>query len=141
MLASNPPLDSGPLLGSTRFATLEHWITPVAGVRDVQPASVEIGWTWLAASAQRTHVNTEAKLLMLAQAFEQWGVRRVMLKTHEENRRSRAAIERLGASLDGVMRTYLPGGGTRQSAFYSLRAEEWPAARARLVARLLPGGA
>jgi RimJ/RimL family protein N-acetyltransferase len=127
---------AGRVVGTTRFATLESWITPVAGARDLQPASVEIGWTWLAASAQRTHVNTEAKLLMLRHAFEQWGVRRVMLKTHERNARSRAAIERLGCTLDGLLRTLLPGGGTRISAVYSLLAEEWPAAQERLRARL-----
>jgi RimJ/RimL family protein N-acetyltransferase len=129
----------GRVVGTTRFANIEHWIAPVSGQRDVAPSCVEIGWTWLAASAQRTHVNTAAKLLMLAHAFERWGLPRVMLKTSEANARSRAAIERLGGRLDGVMRTYLPEGKTRQTAFYSLLAAEWPANKARLLSRLEQG--
>jgi RimJ/RimL family protein N-acetyltransferase len=126
----------GRVVGTTRFANLEHWISPVAGYRDCAPGAVEIGWTWLAHSAQRTHVNTEAKLLMLRHAFGAWKMPRVYLKTAESNARSRAAIQRLGAKLDGVMTTYLPGLKTRQTAFYSLLADEWPANEARLVARL-----
>ncbi len=99
---------------------------------------MEIGWTWLAADAQRTALNTEAKLLMLAHAFESWRVVRVNLRTDARNARSRAAIERLGARLDGILRAHVPAsdGGVRDTTTYSLLAAEWPAAKARLEARL-----
>ena len=102
---------------------------------------MEIGWTWLAPDAQRTAVNTEAKRLMLAHAFERWEVFRVSLKTDARNVRSRAAIERLGARLDGVMRAHSPAAdrGARDAAYYSMLAAEWPDARARLDARLARG--
>jgi len=121
------------LVGSTRFAALERWPGSAA-----EWDGAEIGWTWLAASAQRTSVNTEAKLLMLTQAFERWGARRVTLKTDARNERSRTAILRLGAKLDGVLRAHMPAsdGGVRDSAFYSILAAEWPEVRARLQRRL-----
>jgi RimJ/RimL family protein N-acetyltransferase len=104
------------------------------------PAVAEIGATWLAASAQRTIVNTESKFLFLRHAFEVWGVQRVSLKTDARNQRSRAAIERLGAKYDGTLRRHMPafgpGGGPRDSAFFSILDEEWPAVRSRLLARL-----
>src|SRR5215468_8986194 len=79
------------VVGSTRFGRIERWSWPGTPVPPLPrgPDAVEIGWTWLAAGAQRTHVNTEAKLLMLTHAFEVWGVRRVTLKTDERNARSR----------------------------------------------------
>jgi RimJ/RimL family protein N-acetyltransferase len=134
-------LYDGRVSGSTRLGILERWPWP-PGHPEAPPAgcvdAVEIGWTWLAASAQRTAANTEAKRLMLGHAFEVWGVRRVTLKTDERNARSRAAIERIGGSLDGLLRAHLPAadGGVRTSAVYSILASEWPAARARLDARL-----
>ena len=75
---------------------------------------------------------------MLTHAFEVWGVRRVTLKTDARNARSRANIERVGATLDGVLRAHMPAydGGVRDSAVYSLLADEWPARKERLVARL-----
>ena len=101
---------------------------------------MEIGATFLAASAQRTPVNTEAKLLMLTHAFEVWGVQRVSLKTDARNERSRAAIERLGARYDGTLRRHMPaygpGGGPRDSAFFSILSEEWPAVKSHLETRL-----
>ena len=99
---------------------------------------MEIGWTWLAADAQRTAINTEAKLLMLGHAFEAWRVRRVNLRTDSRNLRSRAAIERLGAKLDGILRAHMPAsdGGVRDTATYSLLATEWPQAKERLAGRL-----
>jgi RimJ/RimL family protein N-acetyltransferase len=127
------------VVGSTRFCSFERWDWPGA-----PPAStperldaVEIGWTWLAASAQRTHVNTGAKRLMLTHAFEVWHVRRVTLKTDARNARSRANIERLGCRLDGVLRAHMPAedGGVRDSAIYSLLSSEWPEAGARLASR------
>lgn len=83
-----------------------------------RPDTVEIGSTWLAASAQRQRCNTEAKLLMLTHAFEHWRVHSVSFKTDERNVRSRRAIERLGARFDGVRRADMPGvdGTVRSSA-------------------------
>ncbi len=106
------------------------------------PFAVEIGWTWLAASAQRSGINAEAKLLLLTHAFEVWRVERVDLKTDARNARSRAAIEGLGARFEGVLRrwnpSYAPGeeGRLRDSAMFSIIADEWPAARARLRDRV-----
>jgi RimJ/RimL family protein N-acetyltransferase len=132
-------LADGRVIGSTRFGNLEYWAWP-AGARSPPdpPDAVEIGWTWLAADAQRTAINTEAKLLMLAHAFERWHVRRVNLRTDSRNVRSRTAIERLGAKLDGILRVHMPAadGGVRDTASYSIIAEEWPAAKERLSQKL-----
>jgi len=123
----------GRVVGSTRFGNLERW---KRGEDRID--AVEIGWTWLTPSAQRTVVNTEAKLLMLGHAFESWRVHRVTLKTDARNARSRAAIERLGAKLDGLLRAHMPATDDtlRTSAVYSILAGEWPEVRARLIARL-----
>ena len=130
----------GRVVGSTRFAAIERWRWPGPPVEPLPrgPDAVEIGWSWLAASAQRTHVNTEAKLLMLGHAFDVWGVRRVTLKTDARNARSRANIERIGCHFDGILRAHMPAwdGGIRDSAFYSMLSSEWPAARERLASRL-----
>jgi RimJ/RimL family protein N-acetyltransferase len=127
--------DEGRVVGSTSFFP-EWW----GEAGDRPPDVVEIGATFLAASAQRTVVNTEAKLLMLTHAFEVWGVQRVSLKTDARNERSRAAIERLGARYDGTLRRHMPAfgpqGGPRDSAFFSILSEEWPAAKSRIQARL-----
>ena len=123
------------IVGATRFLWLRHYFGRP------EPDAVEIGGTWLAASAQRTAVNTEAKLLMLTHAFEAWGVQRVDLKTDARNERSRAAIERIGARLDGVLRAWQPSlvpgeeGQPRDSALYSILPAEWPAVRMRLRQR------
>ncbi len=104
--------------------------------------AIEVGFTWLAASAQRTGLNTEAKFMLFAHAFEHWRVVRVDLKTDARNNRSRAALERVGARFEGVLRcwsrSWAPGedGLLRDSAMYSIVASEWPACRARLQARL-----
>jgi len=132
-------LRAGRVVGTTRFANFEYLPWPA---RPDEPGpradGVEIGWTWLAASAQRSAINTGAKLLMLRQAFEQWHVRVVRLKTDRRNARSRAAIERLGGKLDGVVRAQAVGadGVLRDSAFYSIVESEWPGVRAELEARL-----
>ncbi len=132
---------SGLVVGSTRLMTIERWTWPDAGnphQRSHELADAcEIGGTWLARRAQRTAVNTHAKLLMLTHAFEAWEVRRVTLKTDARNARSRTAIERLGARFDGVLRAHMPAfdGGVRDTAFYSILAAEWPDVKARLVAR------
>jgi RimJ/RimL family protein N-acetyltransferase len=99
---------------------------------------LEIGSTWTAASAQRTGVNTESKLLLLTHAFEALGCLAVEFRTHWHNRQSRAAIERLGARLDGVLRNHrrLPDGSLRDTVVYSITDREWPAVRAGLRARL-----
>jgi N-acetyltransferase len=119
--------ETGRIAGSTRFMAIE-------------PAHrrVEIGSTFLAASYQRTHVNTEAKLLMLGHAFDVWDVNRVELLTDKLNERSRAAIVRVGAQPEGVLRAHrvMPDGRIRDSAIYSVTRPEWPGVQAALVDRL-----
>ncbi len=107
------------------------------------PAEVEIGGTWLAVDAQRTSINTEAKLLLLGQAFEQWNVFRVAICTDALNLQSRAAIERLGAHFEGILRQHRQSHGhlatpgtARDTAAYSILPGEWPAIRAQLERRL-----
>jgi RimJ/RimL family protein N-acetyltransferase len=135
----------GRVVGSTRFTNAEWWEWPSGHPlqRVDAPDVVEIGHTFLAASAQRTGINTEAKFLMLRHAFEVWEVHRVRLRTDRRNTRSRAAIERLGATLDGVMRADRVGadGTVRDSAYYSVVREEWPSVRDRLRGLLSKGGA
>lgn len=101
---------------------------------------VEIGWTWLATSAQRSGANREAKLLMLSQAFERWGCRRVEFKTDSRNERSRAALLGIGATFEGIFRNHMvmPDGPMRHSAYYSVIDEEWPAVKARLEELIRP---
>ena len=132
-------LPAGELVGSTRLFDLQRWEWPTdprAG-QDVLDGA-EIGYTWLAEKAQRTPVNTEAKLLMLRQAFEVWTCRRVTLKTDERNARSRAAIERLGARLDGVLRGHQAAvdGIARNTAYYTVLDAEWRGVQERLTAML-----
>jgi len=132
---------SGQVVGSTRFGNIEFWPWPAGHVLQrgaERPDVVEIGWTWLAAATQRTPVNTEAKLLMLTHAFETWRVHAVKLNTDARNARSRAAIERIGARFDGVLRAHRPASdsGIRDTAAFSLLEAEWPGAKARLLARL-----
>jgi RimJ/RimL family protein N-acetyltransferase len=114
-------------LGMTRYMAL-------------RPADrgLEIGWTWLTPSAWRTGANVEAKLLQLGYAFETLGCIRVELKTHAANARSRAAMERMGATFEGVHRKHriVPGLGVRDTAWYSVIDDEWPAVRNGLRSRL-----
>jgi RimJ/RimL family protein N-acetyltransferase len=138
---------AGKVVGATRFTGLEPWDWWLCGEegerrqRRGRPDVVEIGATWLAGSAQRTPVNTEAKLLMLTHAFETWEVYAVRFCTDRRNDRSRRAIERLGCSFDGILRADRPGrdGTVRDSASYSLLAEEWVGAKQRLADRLAAG--
>jgi RimJ/RimL family protein N-acetyltransferase len=126
----------GEIVGSTRFMNIERWSWDAA---DPDPDAVEIGSTWLAPAAQRTPLNTEAKLLMLRHAFDGWHVQRVTLKTDARNERSRNAILRLGAHFDGVLRANMPAydaARPRDSAFYSILASEWPRVRGGLRAKL-----
>ncbi len=104
--------------------------------------AIEIGWTWLAASAQRTGINVEAKLLLFEYAFETMGVVRVDLKTDARNERSRRAIEALGARFEGVLRSWseshapLEQGLLRDSAMFSVLASEWPTVKSHLIRRM-----
>lgn len=118
---------SGRILGATRYLN----IVP----RD---RGLEIGWTWLTPSAQRTAVNTECKYLLLRHAFEALGAIRVQLKTDGRNLTSQRAIERLGALREGVLRKQAihEDGYQRDAVMYSIIAEEWPAVRAALAAKL-----
>jgi N-acetyltransferase len=124
------------VVGCTSYLDLQQWRWPAGSPlqRTDSPDALEIGATWLSASAQRTRCNTEAKYLMLTHAFDGWLVHRVALKTDERNVRSREAIERLGARLDGVRRADMPGqdGSVRNSAYYSIVRAEWPVVRAKL---------
>ena len=120
-------LASGRAVGSSRYMSIvpEH-------------KRLEIGWTWLATSAQRTGINREAKLLQLTHAFETLGANRVEFKTHVRNERSRTAIAGIGATFEGVFRSHsiMPDGSIRDSAYFSVIAPEWPDVKARLVAGL-----
>lgn len=127
---------SGRIVGCTRLMELRSW----RGRPD--PDEVEIGGTWLAADVQRSAVNTEAKLLLLGHAFDVWGVDRVALATDERNERSRAAIARLGATFEGILRSHRPSkvpgedGLARNTALFSITAAEWPDVRRALTGRL-----
>jgi N-acetyltransferase len=131
------------VVGATRFCEVAYWQWPPGAThqRHGVPDVTDIGFTWLAGSAQRTSVNTEAKLLMMGHAFEVWQVHRVALQTDVRNARSRAAIERIGGQLDGIMRADRPGSDdtVRTSARYSILASEWPDVRSRLAERLDAG--
>jgi RimJ/RimL family protein N-acetyltransferase len=129
------------VVGCTRLFNIEFWPWPPGNPNQRgadRPDVAEIGWTWLAAAAQRTPINTEAKLLMLAHAFDRWRVHRVSLMTDARNQRSRDAILRLGARFDGVLRAARPAsdGAIRDTAAFSILDAEWPAVRANLEARL-----
>ncbi len=122
------------------FAVLDGPGGRVAGMTaylnvDAANRRVEVGSTWYAARVRRTGLNTEAKLLLLGHAFDALGCIAVELRTHAMNRDSRRAIERLGAKLDGVLRSHQVGrnGTLRDTAVYSVTAAEWPAVRANLA--------
>ncbi len=105
---------------------------------DAANRRLEIGHTWYSASARRTGVNTEAKLVLLSHSFDQLGCVAVEFRTHFFNRVSRAAIERLGAKQDGVLRSHqvLADGSRRDTVVYSILDIEWPAVRNNLEYRL-----
>ena len=100
----------------------------------LQDHGLEIGWTWLAPSVQRTGVNTECKYLLLRHAFETMGAIRVQFKTHHLNTNSQRAIERLGAVREGMLRNHLimPDGSYSHWVYYSIIQSEWPSVKARL---------
>ena len=113
----------------TRFCEIAFWQWPPGAVheRHAVPDVVDIGFTWLAGPAQRTHVNTEAKLPMMTHAFEVWEVHRVALQTDVRNKRSWAAIERIGGQLDGIMRADRPGAD--DTVRTSAASPSWPPSR------------
>lgn len=124
---------------SLPFATLDRASGRVAGCTrfgNLEPAhrKVEIGWTWVGRAFQRSHVNTEAKYLMMRHAFEVWGCARVELKTNLLNRRSRDAMLRIGCVEEGVLRQHAisDSGVVRDTIYYSVLDREWPAVKARL---------
>ena len=125
--------------GDLPFAVVDRAVGRAIGTTrlcnpDEANRRLEIGYTWYAASRQRTGVNTEAKLLLLTHAFETLHCIAVELRTHRLNRRSRAAIERLGAQLDGILRNHriLSDGTYRDTAVYSITESEWPAVKVHI---------
>jgi RimJ/RimL family protein N-acetyltransferase len=118
---------NGQVIGSTRYGNVS-----------LENHRVEIGWTWIGRAWQRSAVNTEAKYLMLRHAFETLGCKRVELKTDALNERSRNAILRIGAKQEGIFRRHLltDTGRMRDTVYFSILDDEWPAVRARLEARL-----
>lgn len=122
------------------------YVNPRAWPGRDQLWGIEIGGTWLAASAQRTGINTEAKLLLMTHAFEVLGVGRVDFRTDARNQRSRQAIERLGARFEGVLRnwgpSWVPGeeGRLRDSAVFSVTDAEWPRVKSALTGRVERSG-
>jgi N-acetyltransferase len=126
----------GLVIGSTRFWNMERWSwrpgAPKYGSE--YPDTCEIGYTWLSSSAIRTPVNTEAKLLLLKLAFEKWQTYSVCLHADARNNRSRAAIERIGAKFEGILRSHRMAVDNipRDSARYAIVASEWPAVKMHL---------
>jgi RimJ/RimL family protein N-acetyltransferase len=121
------------------FAVREPLTGRIAGMTtymhvDAQNRRVEIGSTWYRRSVQRTPLNTECKLLLLRHAFDTLDCIAVEFRTHFFNHQSRRAIERLGAKLDGVLRSHqrMADGAMRDTCVYSIVASEWPAVRAHL---------
>jgi len=119
---------SAEVIGSTRYAAI-----------DVRNRRLEIGWTWLARSHQRTRANTTAKRLLLGHAFDTLGANRVELKTDALNEKSRNAIARIGATQEGIFRQHVvcASGRIRDTVYFSILATEWPAVRGRLDERLI----
>ncbi|PJK08461.1 GNAT family N-acetyltransferase [Lysobacteraceae bacterium NML08-0793] len=118
---------AGEIVGTTRYYDIS-----------LDVPRLNIGHTWYAARVQRSHVNSSCKRLLLGHAFDTLGMRTVYLKTSTDNLRSRAAIERLGAQCDGILRQHRrhKDGSLGDTVFYSILDSEWPAIRARLDAGL-----
>lgn len=136
-------IEDNTVVGSTRFFDLDRFAWPAGHERAAltTPDVGEIGYTWLSASAVRTAANTEAKLLMLTHAFETWGMLRICLHTDARNDRSAAAIERIGALPEGILRAHRIAADhiARDSKRFSIIAAEWPAAKSRLQSLLASG--
>jgi RimJ/RimL family protein N-acetyltransferase len=132
---------TGRIVGSTRYTNLEYWKWspnhPLKRSLEI-PDALEVGWTWLSEEFQRTGINTDCKILLLTYAFEALKVHRVTFKTDARNEKSRTNIERIGAKLDGIIRNHMPAydGEIRNSAYYSIIREEWPAVIASLKNKL-----
>jgi RimJ/RimL family protein N-acetyltransferase len=129
----------GAIIGSTRFFDIERWPWPPGHERLHHALDAcEIGYTWLTHSAIRSGANTEAKLLMLTHAFEEWGALRVCLHTDVRNERSRAAMERIGARFEGILRSHRMAVDytARDSARYCITAEEWRGVKERITGLL-----
>lgn len=122
--------DSGQVVGSTRFGNIS-----------VPDSRVEIGWTWIHPAFWGSQINAEAKYLLLRHAFEDLGALRVEFKGDALNMRSRRALEKLGASFEGILRQHMrtAAGRQRDSFYYSIIAAEWPGIKSRLEARLEDG--
>ena len=114
-------------VGSTRYLSIM-----------LADRGLEIGWTWLTPTIQRTGINTECKYLRLRHAFEQLGAIRGQLKTHHLKLKSQRAIERLGAQKEGVLRNHMimPDGSYRHSVYYSIIESEWPQVKAGLETKM-----
>jgi RimJ/RimL family protein N-acetyltransferase len=118
---------SGRIAGCTRFSSI-----------DIRGRQIEIGWTWVGRPYQRTHVNTEAKYLMMRHAFEVLGAAKVQLKTNVLNERSRNAMRRIGCVEEGVLRKSAVNddGVWRDTIYFGVLDDEWPAVKARLEAMM-----
>lgn len=118
---------SNEVVGTTRYMDIrrEHW-------------GMEIGWTWLTPSAQRTAINSEAKLLLLEHAFEKLRALRIQLKTDAQNLRSQTAIARIGATREGVLRSHMicADGRVRDTVMFSILLSEWPSVKKALVTKI-----
>lgn len=121
---------SNKVVGSTRFGNIER-----------THRRVEIGWTWINPQWQRSHINTEAKYLMLRHAFETWQCVRVELKTDSLNEKSRNAMLRIGAKEEGTLRNHMVtySGRLRHSVYFSVIVSEWPEVKANLEAKMARG--
>lgn len=119
--------NSGEFVGSTRYCSI-----------DTENSSIEIGFTFINTKFQRTHINSNSKLLLLSHAFETLGAVRVQLRTHEKNQKSRNAISRLGTTFEGILRSHrlLSNGDYRNTALFSLLSDEWPEAKVNLLNRI-----
>lgn len=125
------------IVGCTRFMNLDRWslAAKLSGI----PDEVEIGGTWLHPDAQRTPINSEAKLMLLTFAFDTWNVHRVAICADARNERSRRAVARLGATFEGVLRSHREsfaageaGIAPRDTAVYSIIRADWPTVRTNL---------
>ncbi|MCG7532717.1 GNAT family N-acetyltransferase [Psychrobium sp. MM17-31] len=118
---------TGRFVGSTRYLSI-----------DVVNSTIEIGYTWVNPEFQRSHINSNCKLLLLTHAFEALGAVRVQLRTHKRNQKSRNAISRLGMQFEGIFRhnILLSTGEYRDTAMFSMLRDEWPQAKQRLMARI-----
>jgi RimJ/RimL family protein N-acetyltransferase len=132
------------VIGSSRFFDIVHWAWPAGHPLHGRPTPdiCEIGYTWLCPSAIRTPANTEAKLLMLTHAFEVWQLHCVCFHTDVRNERSRAALARIGAQFEGILRSHRMAADfiPRDSARFSIIRSEWPQVKERLDTRLSRSG-